>query len=295
MGKINSDKIFLFFVYVILGALVLVMAYPIWFVLIASVSDPTYVNLGQVLLFPKGLTLEGYRKVFEYRDLMTGYKNTILYTVVGTSINLAVLMPASFALSRRELCFRNFFMIFFLITMYVGGGLVPGYLQVKNLGLMNTMWALVLPGAFSVYNMIICRNYFTGNISEELFDSARIDGSSYTGFFLSVVLPLSKSIIAVMVLFHALGHWNSYLSALYYLRDTDKYPLQLVLRNMQTELDAMTGEGGAASMDALMEIQRLQQSVKYAIIPMASVPVALMYPLVQKHFVKGVMIGSIKG
>ncbi len=276
-----------------MGIVLLVMLYPLWFVLIASVSDPTYVNLGEVILLPKGLNFNGYRELLEYRQLLTGYRNTIVYTLVGTCLNLLVLLPASFALSRKELCFRRFLMLFFLLTMYVSGGLVPLYLQVKSLGLMNTMWALILPGAFSVYNMIICRNFFSSNISDELYDSARIDGASYTGFFLSVVLPLSKSIIAVMVLFHALGHWNAYLNALYYLSDSEKFPLQLVLRNLQSQLD-MVREGGMTGAELLRKLN-LRESVKYSIVLAASFPVALMYPFVQKHFVKGVMMGSIKG
>ena len=292
MYQVKSDKIFQVVNYTVLTLLLLLVVYPIYFVLIASISDPVYVNLGQVLLLPKGLTLEGYRKILEYPEILTGYKNTILYTVVGTCVNLLVLLPASFALSRKELFLRRTLMIFFVFTMYFSGGVVPLYLQVRSMHMMNTMWALILPTAFSVYNMIICRNFFESNVSEELFESARIDGANYSRFFASIVLPLSKSIIAVMVLFHALVHWNSYLNALYYIRDQTKYPLQLVLRNLTAELEVTDL---SVSTEDMANTARLQQSVKYAIIIAASGPVLLMYPFVQKHFVKGIMLGSVKG
>lgn len=290
MSKLTFDKVFQFCVYAVLAVILVIMVYPLWFVIIASISDPKYVDIGQVILLPKGLNLEGYKVFLQTEDLMLGYKNTIIYTVVGTTINLLVLIPASFSLSRKEMPYRNFLMIFFLITMYVSGGLVPTFLQVRDLGLMNTMWALVLPGAFSVYNMIICRNYFDSNVSEELFDASRIDGTSYTGFFLKVVLPLSKPILAVMVLFHALGHWNSYLNALYYLSDRTKYPLQLVLKNMQDLFEKAVRDG-----ETITEEAKMRMSMKYAIVLMSSLPVAMIYPFVQKYFVKGVMMGSIKG
>ncbi len=295
MREANSDKVFQIVNYTILIIILLLFLYPIYFVVIASISDPEFVNTGQVVLWPKGFTLAGYKKILEYPELVVGFKNTAVYTVVGTMINLAVLIPASFALSRKELLFGRFWMIFFIFTMYFRGGLVPLYLQVKDLGLMDTMWALILPGAFSVYNMIICRNFFISNVSEELFESAKIDGCSYTRFFVSIVLPLSMSIIAVMVLFHALSHWNSYMNALYYIRDRDKFPLQLILRNMQAELQAAATGDSAANTSIVNDVIKKQEAVKYAVIVVASVPVLILYPFVQKHFVKGVMVGSVKG
>lgn len=295
MNKINSDKIFKIINYTILSLVLAIFMYPIWFVLVASISDPTFVNTGEVLFLPKGINVEGYKKILEYSEVLTGYKNTIIYTFVGTCINLAVLIPASFALSRKELFLRRFWMIFFLITMYFSGGLIPLYLQVKNLNLMDSMWALILPGAFSVYNMIICRNFFESNVSEELFESAKIDGATYTRFFFSIVLPLSKSIIAVMVLFHALAHWNTYLNALYYIQSKDKYPLQLVLKNLTAQLELISTGESLVDSQSLNESIRLQESVKYSVIVVASIPVLILYPFVQKHFVKGVMLGSVKG
>ena len=221
----SGDRVFGIVNGILLAIITLLIVYPIYFIIVASVSDPTYVNLGQTLFWPKGLNISGYQKIFEYSEISTGYLNSIFYTVLGTCINLLVCVPTAFALSRKELVGRGWINAFFVVTMYFSGGLVPGYLLIKNLGMINTVWALVLPGALNVYNMIVCRSFFMSNISDELFEATKIDGGSYTSFFFKVALPLSKSIIAVMVLYHALVHWNSYLSALYYIRDTDKYPL----------------------------------------------------------------------
>ena len=279
---------------ILLAIVTLLIVYPIYFIIVASVSDPTYVNLGQTLFWPKGLNISGYQKIFEYSEITTGYLNSIFYTVLGTCMNLLVCIPTAFSLSRKELVGRGWINAFFVVTMYFSGGLVPGYLLIKNLGMINTVWALVLPGALNVYNMIVCRSFFMSNISDELFEATKIDGGSYTSFFFKVVLPLSKSIIAVMVLYHALVHWNSYLSALYYIRDTDKYPLQLILRNLTASLSVDSIQDAMDSA-AISEKMKASQTVRYAVIIVASIPVFLMYPFVQKYFVKGVMVGSVKG
>lgn len=292
----GSDKLFNIVNGTLLGIITLLIVYPVYFIIIASISDPTYVNLGETLLWPKGLTGLGYQKIFEYSEIISGYKNSIIYTVVGTCINLIACIPCAFALSRKELPGRGILNGFFVFTMYFSGGLIPGYLVVRGLGLLNTMWALVLPGALSVYNMIVARSFFQSNISDELFEATKIDGGSYTTFFFKVVLPLSKAIIAVMILYHALGHWNSYMTALYYIRDYTKFPLQLVLRNMTATLTAdATNIDSSMDAQAIAEATKAQQSVRYAVIMVAAIPVFLMYPFVQKYFVKGVMIGSVKG
>ncbi len=292
----GGDKVFSIVNGTLLGLLTLLILYPIYFIVIASISDPTYVNLGETMLWPKGLTLLGYKKIFEYPDILSGYTNSLIYTVVGTCINLFTVIPCSFVLSRKEVPGRTFFNAFFLFTMYFGGGLIPLYLVLRGLGILNTMWALVLPVALNPYNMIVARSFFQSNISEELFEATKIDGGSYTTFFFKVVLPLSKAIIAVMVLYHALYHWNNYTNALYYIRDYKKFPLQLVLRNLTASLSA-TVANSDSTMDAiaLAEANKAQQSVRYAVIMVASIPVFLMYPFAQKYFVKGVMIGSVKG
>lgn len=290
----SGDRVFGIVNGILLAIITLLIVYPIYFIIVASVSDPTYVNLGQTLFWPKGLNISGYQKIFEYSEISTGYLNSIFYTVLGTCINLLVCVPTAFALSRKELVGRGWINAFFVVTMYFSGGLVPGYLLIKNLGMINTVWALVLPGALNVYNMIVCRSFFMSNISDELFEATKIDGGSYTSFFFKVALPLSKSIIAVMVLYHALVHWNSYLSALYYIRDTDKYPLQLILRNLTASLSVDSIQDAMDSA-AISEKMKASQTVRYAVIIVASIPVFLMYPFVQKYFVKGVMVGSVKG
>lgn len=290
--KTKSDMIFDVVNYSLLAIVFLVAFYPIYFVIIASFSDPTYVNAGETLLLPKGITFDGYLKAFEYKQIWVGYRNSFIYTFLGTCLNLIVLIPASFALSRKELVGRRAFTVFFLITMYFGGGTVPLYLLIKNLNIIDTMWALILPGAFSVYNMIICRSYFQGNVSEELYESVKIDGGGYSTFFFKIVLPLSKAIIAVMVLFHALRHWNVYIDALYFIRDKEKFPLQLVLTNLTKSLSTSRMDGG---MGNTAEAEKLKELIKYSIIMIAALPMIILYPFVQKHFVTGIMIGSVKG
>ncbi len=291
--KTKSDIIFDVINYSMLAVIFFVAFYPLYFVVIASFSDPNYVNAGETLLFPKGINFDGYKKAFEFKQIWVGYKNSAIYTVVGTALNLVVLIPAAFALSRKELIGKKLITTFMLITMYFGGGTVPAYLNIKNLGLMDTMWALILPGAFSVGNMIICRSYFLSNVSEELFESVKLDGGGYARFFFSIVLPLSKAIVAVMILYHALGHWNVYVTALYYIRDRNKFPLQLVLRNITTTLSNSTVDGGGMMDDA--ETEKLREMIRYSTILIAALPMIILYPFVQKHFTKGVMVGSVKG
>jgi putative aldouronate transport system permease protein len=248
---------------------------------------------GKVFLLPRGFQLDSYKRVFENQDIVRGYGNTIFYTLIGTLINLTVTLPAAYSLSRKDLRGRNGFMLFFSFTMFFGGGMVPTYMVVKNLGLLNSFWALVLPGALSVWNMIICRNFYDSNIPRELLEVSRIDGCRNISFFILVVLPLSKALIAVMTLFYAVGHWNSYFSALIYLTDRAKYPLQLILRNTLIASQPLNAAAGVMSDQAALF--RMIEMLKYALIVVSSVPVLIMYPFVQKHFVQGVMIGSIKG
>lgn len=291
--KTKFDKGFDIVNYILMGLILLVIMYPLYFVVIASFSDPNYVNAGKTMLWIKGFTTEGYQRAFEYPMIMTGYKNSIIYTFVGTCINLALLIPASFALSRSELVGRKLFTTLCLITMYFSGGTIPLYLLVKNLGLMDSIWALVLPGGFSVYNMLICRSFFKSNVSEELFESVKLDGAGYARFFFSIVLPLSKAIIAVMVLYHALGHWNAYMNIVYYIQDPEKYNLQSVLRNLTEKFSAGSQEMVDAEYQASAE--KLAELLKYSTILLAALPMIILYPFVQKYFVGGVMIGSVKG
>jgi putative aldouronate transport system permease protein len=270
--------------------LVIVVLYPLYFIIIASVSNPLDVNGGKVWLFPVDFTLEGYKKIMENDSLWVGYKNTIIYMVVGTIVNVAITITGAYPLSRKDLFGRNAVMFLITFTMFFSGGLIPTYLLVKKLGLINSMWALILPGAVSVWNLIITRTFFQYTIPEELREAAVMDGCTDFKFFLRVVMPLSKAIVAVLVLFYAVSHWNAFFSALIYFRDESKYPLQLILRNIliQNEVqETMNLDQGASS--------QLAESIKYGVIIIASLPVLILYPFVQKYFVKGVMIGSLKG
>lgn len=295
--RCREDVIFDTVIFIILTLILFIVAYPLYWVIISSFSDPTAVSAGKVLLRPMGFTLKGYAEVFKNSQVMRGFFNSIVITVVGVCVNLAVTLPTAYALSRDNFSGKKPITVFYMITMFFGGGMIPTYLVVKNMQLLNTIWALVLPGCLSVYNMIVARTFFKSNISEELYEAGEIDGCTQSRFFFQIALPLSKAIIAIMVLYYGVGHWNSYFSALLYISDQDKYPLQLVLRNIlitnQTALSQTATT--AAARAALQEQQQLIDVMKYSLIIISSVPVLIMYPLVQKHFVKGVMIGSVKG
>ena len=295
--RCREDIIFDTVIFIVLTLILFIVAYPLYWVIISSFSDPTAVSAGKVLLRPIGFTLKGYAEVFKNSQVMRGFFNSIVITFVGVCVNLAVTLPTAYALSRDNFSGKKPITIFYMITMFFGGGMIPTYLVVKNMQLLNTIWALVLPGCLSVYNMIVARTFFKSNISEELYEAGEIDGCTQSRFFFQIALPLSKAIIAIMVLYYGVGHWNSYFSALLYISDQDKYPLQLVLRNIlitnQTALSQTATT--AAARAALQEQQQLIDVMKYSLIIISSVPVLIMYPLVQKHFVKGVMIGSVKG
>ena len=292
-----SDKAILGIGYVLLGAFVLSILIPLLYVVIASFMDPNVLNSQGISLDIRKWTVDAYRRVLENNMIWRGFANSFFYSVVFTIISVLVTLLAAYPMSKKEFVGRNFFNVIFLITMFFGGGMIPTYLVVKNMQLLNTIWALVLPGCLSDYNMIVARTFFKSNISEELYEAGEIDGCTQSRFFFQIALPLSKAIIAIMVLYYGVGHWNSYFSALLYISDQDKYPLQLVLRNIlitnQTALSQTATT--AAARAALQEQQQLIDVMKYSLIIISSVPVLIMYPLVQKHFVKGVMIGSVKG
>ncbi|RED52755.1 carbohydrate ABC transporter membrane protein 2 (CUT1 family) [Cohnella lupini] len=294
----GRDKIFLAFNYSFVILAFVLVAYPVIYMLSASISDPKLVGSGEMWLLPKGITFEGYERVFQNKSIWTGYGNTLLYTVVGTAINLFVTLPAAYALSRKDLSGRHFFMGMFIVTMFFGGGLVPSYLLVKELGMVNTMWAIVIPSAASIWNIIVCRTFFQTSIPKELQEAAQIDGSSNLRLFVSIILPLSMPIIAVMALFYGVGNWNSYFSAMIYLNDAEKYPLQLVLRQILVlqEMSAMAGGTiDASTASALNNKAEIAALVKYAVIIIATAPIIAIYPFLQRYFVQGVMIGSVKG
>lgn len=295
----KTDRLFLICNYLYVTIAFVLVLYPVIYILSASISTPSYVNSGEMWLLPKGITFEGYIRVFENSKIWVGYGNTILYTVVGTLINLLVTLPAAYALSRKDFVGRGFFMGMFLVTMFFSGGLIPTYLIVKQLGLVNSMWALILPGAASVWNIIVARTFFQSTIPIELQEAAHMDGCTNLRLFLKIVVPLSTPIIAVMALFYGVGHWNSYFSALVYLNDQSKYPLQMVLRQILVLQEMSTSaQGAATSGEAAMAMNAkadMAALLKYAVIIVATLPIIAVYPFVQRYFVQGVMIGSVKG
>ena len=292
------DKLFLILNYIYLTVAFLIVAYPVIYMLSASISNPQYVGSGEMWLWPKGITLEGYKRVFENTRIWNGYWNTIIYTVTGTAVSLAITLPAAYALSRRDFIGRGFLMGMFMVTMFFGGGLVPTYLLIKDMGMINTIWAIILPGAASIYNIIVTRTFFMSTIPRELEEAAQMDGASNSRLFLTIILPLSMPIIAVMALFYGVGQWNSYFSALIYLNDDSKYPLQIILRQILV-LQEMSAQGAgpldAASASALNNKAEVAALVKYAVIIVSTLPIIVVYPFLQRYFVQGVMIGSVKG
>ncbi|WP_284645336.1 carbohydrate ABC transporter permease [Paenibacillus silviterrae] len=277
----------------VLSVITVIVLYPLLFVLVASVSSPEAVMRGEVWLWPKQLTWVGYEKVFENKDVLTGYMNTILYTVVGTAVNLVMTIAAAYPLSRKDFDGRNVITALIVFTMFFSGGMIPTYLLVKQLGMLNSFWALIIPSAVSVWNIMIMRTFFQTGIPYEMQEAAAMDGCSNFKTLTRIVLPLSLPILAVMVLFYSVGHWNSYFSAMIYLNDRDKYPLQLFLREIlvQGQMNEMIGVGD----DTLLKTMMDAEAVKYAIVIVANLPILTLYPFLQKYFVKGVMIGAIKG
>ncbi|WP_083180298.1 carbohydrate ABC transporter permease [Paenibacillus yonginensis] len=295
----RTDRFFLVVTYCFLALALLIVLYPVVYIISASISNPKFVSSGEMWLFPKGLTFDGYKLVLENPKIWLGYRNTILYTVLGTLLNLLLTIPSAYALSRTDLVGRKLFLGLILVTMFFSGGLIPTYLVVKDLGLVNTLWALILPTGVSVWNLIVARTFFQSSIPRELQEAAQVDGCSNTRLFVQIILPLSAPIIAVMTLFYGVNQWNSYFPALIYLNDTTKYPLQMVLRQILV-LQEMSAEttGAAISSDiaqAMNNKAEIASLVKYAVIIVSTLPIIVIYPFVQRYFVQGVMIGSVKG
>lgn len=295
-----GDKIYLIVIYSVMILLMLVCIYPLYFTVIASVSDPDAVYTGKVFLFPKGLDFNSYRLVFQNKEIWVGYANTIFYTVFGTMFNLFLTIPAAYALSKKRMYGLGLLTGVFLFTMYFGGGMIPYYILTNNLHLHNTRWMLILTGGISVYNVVVTRTYFANSIPEELCESAKMDGANELYIFFKIALPLSAPIIAVIALYYAVGHWNEYFTSLIYITDSAKKPLQLILRDIlitnQKIFENLVQEG--ADGDLLLDFAKkakLAVTMKYALVFIASAPMLIIYPFVQKHFVKGIMVGSLKG
>ena len=294
----RADKIFLVFVYFFLAIALLIVLYPLIYIVSASISNPHLVNSGEMWLLPKGVTFEGYRTLLGNSSIWRGYLNTIYYTVLGTSINLLVTLPCAYALSRDDFYGRRAFTNFMLVTMFLSGGLIPSYLLIRSLGMLNTVWALVIPGAVSVYNVVVTRTFFQTTIPREMEEAAIVDGCSDFRLFMQIVLPLSTPIIAVMALFYGVGHWNSFFSALIYLSDKSMYPLQMILREILIlqDMSSNTVSNVTSEMASMLySKQQLAEVIKYGVMIVSSLPVIIVYPFLKKYFVKGMMVGSIKG
>ncbi|WP_373459920.1 carbohydrate ABC transporter permease [Neobacillus driksii] len=277
----------------LLSFITVLVLYPLYFVVSASFSNPTYILKGEMWLWPKGFNVDSYTKVFENKDIVNGFINTLKYTTIGTLINLIMTIMAAYPLSRKDFYGKNVIMAIFVFTMFFGGGLIPTYLLIRDLGMIDTLWVMVIPNAVAVWNIIIMRTFFQTTIPLELQESAQIDGCGNIRILLKIVLPLSMPVIAVMILFYAVGHWNSYFQALIYLSDKENFPLQLILREIliRGEMDEMI----KATSETFLNQKLSVEGLKYAVLIVANLPMLILYPFLQRYFVKGFMVGSIKG
>ena len=295
----KEDFLFNVIVLVILFILFMVVAYPLYFVLIASFSDPLAVATGQVLFIPKGITLDPYKKVLENQDIWTGYRNTIFYTFFFTILSVFMIMTSGYGLSRRNVPGKKYIMAYMTFTMFFSGGLIPTYLLMRSIGLEGNPLIIIIMGSVSVYNIIIARTFLQSTIPEELFEAAIMDGCDHLRYFSKIILPLSPALIAVMVLFSAVSQWNQWFNALIYLRQQSQWPLQLILRNIIVYSQEMLLQSNIADTiydgTGKEETMLLLESMKYAVIIVATLPVMCLYPFIQRYFIKGIMIGSIKG
>lgn len=291
---LTSDRMFDIFNYTFLAILLVIVAYPLYYVLIASISDPYEVYAGKTFLLPSKVTFEGYARVFKEKSIATGYINSIYYTVLGTVVSVALIITTGYCVSKKTLPFRKSIMMFYVFTMYFNGGLIPTYLVVAKMGLLNSVWSLILPGGVAVFNVIVCRTFFESSIPEELYEAASIDGSSNLRTFFRIALPLSKPILAVMVIFTMVAYWNDWFTALIYMSEKSKYPLQLALRQILIQSQATATMMG--NMDGgYAEANKITELIKFSSIVVGAVPMLITYPFVQKYFEKGFMAGAVKG
>lgn len=288
----GKEKWFELFVWLMGFLVFFITLYPLWFVLIASISEPGMVNNGRVWFIPKGLNIDGFIRVFQDSRIWIGYRTTLFVTIVGTALSMVVTIPCAYALSRKDFKIRRPLMVFFIFTMYFNGGLIPTYIIIsQSLRLDNSIWVMIIPFCMNVYNLIVCRSFFESTLPPELLESARLDGCSNTRFFFAIALPLSKAILSVIMLYYVVLRWNDYFTALIYVRDVNIKPLQIILRDILLMNEAMQGANSYASSEAL----RLTDLIKYSSIIVSTLPVLILYPFIQKYFEKGVMIGAIKG
>jgi len=291
----NDEKIVNMVINLLLIFIGIAAIYPMWFVLIASVSSPGAIANGQVVFLPKGFNLDGYKNLLEDQSVWIGYKNSIIYTFVGTIVCLAVQIPAAYALSRKSLPGRKVINVMLVITMYFSGGMIPSFLLINTLGLYDSMWALVLPAAVSAFDMIIIRNYFENNIPNELYDAACIDGCGYFRFFFNIVLPLSAAIVAIVTMFSVQSHWNEYMNARLYIRSFDKRNLQQAVQAITATLDSTLSVLETQDYDLFLAKMNEKQLLKYSVVVVAMVPLIILYPFIQRYLINGVMVGAVKG
>ena len=294
----RADRVFDGFNLALLIVVLVATLYPVYFVVIASVSSPTMVSAGHVYLWPRGFNVEGYTYILRDNRIMIGYRNSLIYAVGQTIISLVLTIPAAYALARRDMRGRGLIMFYFVFTLYFTGGIIPFYVVVLKLGLKDSVWSLMLPNAVNVFNLIVARTFFQSNIPDELLESAQLDGCTNTRFFISIVLPVGQAIIAIVVLFNVVQNWNAFFHALLFINDQTKYPLQLVLRRLLILNQLLSGGGEGLEALSPEEIQRRQflaDLLRYGTIVVAIAPLMILYPFIQRHFVKGIMVGSIKG
>jgi putative aldouronate transport system permease protein len=291
----TQDRVFNTVNAAVLVFVVLTVLYPLYFVAIASISDFNLVNSGEVWLLPRGATLEAYQKVLRYEPVWIGYRNTIFYTVFGTLINLSVTLTCAYSLSRRDFVGRSILTALFTFTMFFHGGLIPTFLLVKSLGMVDTIWAMLIPNAAAMWNIIITRTYFQTAIPFELQEAAKIDGCSNVRIFTTVVLPLSAPIVAVMALFYGVMHWNALFNALIYLSNRSLFPLQLFLREVLIQNQIFDLTVDSDQMESAVHQMQMAELMKYALIIVSSVPILMVYPFLQRYFVQGVLVGAVKG
>ena len=285
-----GDWLFSAFTILFLGIVALLVIYPLYFIIIASISDPDAVLSGRVVLHPVDITFSGFQKILERADVWTGYLNTIIYTVITVILSLVVTIPAGWALSRKTLPGKKFFMVYFISPMFFGGGLIPFYNIMSSLNLVNSIWAIILPAILSVWNLFMTKTFFESSIPGGLIEAARIDGATHFQIFGAVILPLAKAVIAVMALYYAVGQWNSYFNAMIFLQNEELYPLQLVLKEILIASESTVGGSG----ETILEQYRLANQLKYVSVIVSSIPVLMLFPFVQKYFEQGIMIGSLK-
>ena len=291
----REDRILDGFIHVILIIVAILTAYPLYIVLISSFSDPTYISAGKVWLFPRGINVDAYKILLDTKEIWIGYRNSLLYTVFGTMMQMVVTTAAAFALSRHTLPGRKALNFLFLFTMYFSGGMIPTYLVIKNLNMINTVWSLIIPVLVGPYNLIIARNYFENSIPEEIFESASIDGASIIRYFVQFAVPLAVPVLAVMTLNFALGHWNNYFNAMIYISNDNIQTLQVFIKRITMQATTSLETSNGIDLEMVVEQVRKKQLLKYAVVIVSSVPMIMLYPLIQRYFIQGIMLGSVKG